>query len=182
MAIVVVLAGSWLGYQRLADDGCTGQIKLTVAAATEIAPAIEQSAQTWMTNGANVNGTCVNVSVTGVNPATMAGAIARKHGVTLTGVGEAAAAVTVPDVWVADSSSWLLRLKSEASGFNPTDGKSIAQSPVVVAMPVPLAEGFGWPDKQLGWKDLLAAMQTSTKLRTGTVDPAQAATSMSSAA
>jgi hypothetical protein len=173
MAIVVVLAGSWLGYQRLADNGCTGQIKLAVAAATEIAPAIEQSAQTWMTNGANVNGTCVNVSVTGVNPATMAGAVARKHGVTLTGVGEAAAAVTVPDVWVADSSSWLLRLKSEASGFNPTDGKSIAQSPVVVAMPVPLAENFGWPDNKLGWKDLLARMQKDTKLRTGIVDPAR---------
>ena len=63
MAIVVVLAGSWLGYQSLADAGCTGQIKLTVAAATEIAPAVEQAAQQWTAGGANVNGTCVAVSV-----------------------------------------------------------------------------------------------------------------------
>ena len=37
MAIVVVIAGTWLGYQSLAEDKCSGQIKLTVAAATEIA-------------------------------------------------------------------------------------------------------------------------------------------------
>lgn len=172
MAVVLVSAGSYLGYQQLADNDCSGQINLTVAAATEIAPAVEQSAQTWMADGANVNGTCVAVNVTGINPAVMAGAIARKHGVTLQGVGDSAAAVTVPDVWLPDSSSWLLRIKQEAAGFQPTDGKSVAQSPVVVGMPIPVAERFGWPDKQLGWKDLLASMK-DTKLRTGTVDPAR---------
>src|SRR4051812_28107460 len=137
MAIIVVLAGSWLGYQRLSDSGCTGSVKLTVAAASEIAPAVEQVAQQWITDGANVSGTCVAVNVTGVNPATMAAAVAREHKVALTGLGPAPQAVTVPDVWIPDSSTWLLRLKSEASGFVPTDGKSIAQSPVVVAMPEP---------------------------------------------
>ena len=87
MAIVVVLAGSWLGYQRLSDSKCSGSVKLTVAAATEIAPAVEQAAQQWITDGAEVNGTCVAVDVTAVNPATMAAAVARKHGVTLTGLG-----------------------------------------------------------------------------------------------
>jgi Ca-activated chloride channel homolog len=33
MAIVVVLAGSWLGYQRLSDSKCSGSVNLTVAAA-----------------------------------------------------------------------------------------------------------------------------------------------------
>ncbi len=171
MAIVVVLAGSWLGYQRLSDSGCTGQIKLTVAAATEIAPAVEQTAQRWITDGANVNGTCVSVAVSKVNPAVMAAAVAREHQVVLTGLGSAPESVTVPDVWIPDSSTWLLRLRSEASGFVPTDGKSIAQSPIVLAMPAPVAQEFGWPDAKLGWKDLLAKMKTSTNLRTGIVDP-----------
>jgi len=171
MAIVVVLAGSWLGYQRLADNGCTGQIKLTVAAATEIAPAIEQAAQQWSAGGANVNGTCVAVNVTGVNPATTASAVALKHGVALTGLGPAGKSAAVPDIWVPDSSTWLLRLRSEASGFVPTDGKSIAQSPVVVAMPEPVAQQVGWPDKKLGWSDLLKKMTTGNSLRTGIVDP-----------
>lgn len=171
MAIVVVLAGSWLGYQSLADAGCSGQIKLTVAAATEIAPAVEQAAQQWTSGGANVNGTCVAVSVSAVNPAATASAVAAKHGVSLTGVGSSGGSSVLPDVWIADSSTWLLRLRSEASGFVPTDGKSIAQSPVVVAMPVPIAQQVGWPDRKLGWSDLLKKMTTGNSLRTGIVDP-----------
>jgi len=172
MGIVVVIAGSYIGYQQLSDSGCTGSIKLNVAAATEIAPAVEQAANQWSTAGGAVNGTCVSVSVTGVNPATMAAAIAREHQVTLPGLGSAPASVVPPDVWIPDSSTWLLRLKSEASGFVPTDGTSVADSPVVVAVPVPVAEqAFGWPDKKLGWKDLVAQMTKSNTVRTGIVDP-----------
>jgi Ca-activated chloride channel family protein len=171
MAIVVVIAGSWLGYQQLSNNKCDGQIPLTVAAATEIAPAIEQVAQKWMTNGANVNGTCVRINVNAVNPATMAAAVAREHSVTLTGLGSAPASITVPDVWVPDSRTWLLRLKAEAAGFTPSDGSPIAQSPIVVAMPTPVAQNFGWPDKELGWKDLLSQVTKSSNVRTGTVDP-----------
>jgi Ca-activated chloride channel family protein len=173
MAIVVVLAGSYLGYQRLAASGCSGSIRLTVAAAAEIAPAIDQTAQRWHQEGANVNGTCVDVAVTGVNPATMAAAVASEHKVTLTGLGSAPQSVKVPDVWVADSSTWLLRLKSEAPGFVPTDGRPIAQSPVVVAMPQPIATTIGWPNKKLAWKDLLTQVTKNTSLRTGTVDPSR---------
>jgi Ca-activated chloride channel family protein len=172
MAIVVVLAGSWLGYQQLSGNGCSGQVQLNVSTATEIAPAVEQAAQQWVKDGANVNGTCIAVSVSGLNPATMAAAVARQHKVSLTGLGAAPASVTVPDVWIPDSSTWLLRLKSEATGFQPTDGTSIAESPVVLAMPTPLAQAaFQWPDKTVGWKDLLDKMTSSTTVRTGIVDP-----------
>jgi Ca-activated chloride channel homolog len=172
MAVIVVLAGSWFGYRQLSDKGCTGQVKLTVAAATEIAPAVEQVAQQWITNGANVSGTCVAVNVYGINPATMASAVAREHKVTRTGLGPAPASVAVPDVWIPDSSTWLLRLKSEATGFVPTDGTPVAESPVVLAMPQPLAQqAFGWPDKKIGWKQLLDTMTKSQVVRTGIVDP-----------
>ncbi|MFI5891184.1 VWA domain-containing protein [Actinoplanes sp. NPDC051513] len=179
MAVVVVFAGSYVGYQRLSDSKCTGSIRLTVAAATEIAPAIEQTAQKWIQDGANVNGTCVAVTVNAVNPAIMAAAVASEHKVSLAGLGSAPESVKVPDVWVADSSTWLLRLKQEAPGFVPTDGKPIAQSPVVVAMPQPVAETVGWPNKKLGWKDLLAQLTTSTQLRTGMVDPTRDAAGLS---
>jgi Ca-activated chloride channel family protein len=179
MAIVVVIAGTWLGYQQLSDKGCTGQIKLAVAAATEIAPAIDQAAQQWVSDGANVRGTCVAVNVTPINPATMAAAIAREHKVQLTGVGDAPASVIPPDVWVADSSSWLLRLKSEATGFVPTDGASIAQSPIVVGMPELIAQqSLHWPDNKLSWKTLLDTMTTSTDLRAGIADPTRDASGL----
>ena len=171
MAIIVVLTGSYLGYQQLTDKGCTGQVPLNVAAAPEIAGAIESAAQQWVTDGANVNGTCVAVNVSGVNPATMAAAIAREHGVQINGLGNAPQSVTVPDVWVSDSRTWLLRLKKEASGFAPADGTPVAQSPVVVAMPTPIAENFGWPNKKLGWKDLLDKVLKDNTIKVGTVDP-----------
>jgi Ca-activated chloride channel homolog len=171
MAIIVVLTGSYLGYQQLADKGCTGQIPLNIAVAPEVQNAIQTAAQQWVTDGANVNGTCVAVNVSSVNPATMAAAIAREHGVTITGLGNAPQSVTVPDVWISDSQSWLLRLKREASGFTPADGTPIAQSPVVVAMPTPVAERFGWPDKKLSWKNLLDQMLKGNNVKTGTVDP-----------
>ncbi|MET0424556.1 MAG: VWA domain-containing protein [Actinoplanes sp.] len=179
MAIVVVLTGAYLGYQRLSDSDCTGSVRLTVAAAAEIAPAIDQTAQKWVADGANINGTCIAVAVSPVNSATMAAAIAGEHKVTLTGLGAAPESVKVPDVWVPDSSTWLLRLKSEAPGFQPTDGKPIAQSPVVLAMPRPIAESVGWPNKKLSWKDLLAQIQSSTKLRTGIVNPTRDAAGLS---
>ncbi|GAA2571072.1 substrate-binding domain-containing protein [Winogradskya consettensis] len=171
MAIVVVLAGSWFGYQQLADKGCSGGIALSVAAAPEMVPAVQQAAKRWSDAGAEVNGTCVNVNVSGVSPASMASTIALKHRVTLSGLGAVSKDGTVPDVWIPDSTTWLLRLRSEASGFQPTDGKSLAQSPVVIAMPQPVAEKIGWPDRKLGWADLVKQMTTGNSLRTGIVDP-----------
>jgi ABC-type molybdate transport system substrate-binding protein len=173
MAIVVVLAGSYLGYQRLSDSKCTGTTRLTVAAANEIAPAVQQTAQKWIQDGANVNGTCVAVSVTPIASWTMASAIAREHDVKLSGVGDASGSVKVPDVWIPDSDAWLLRLRSEAAGFLPQGpAKPLAQSPVVVAMPQPVAQTIGWPNKKLGWKDLLAQVTQGGNLRTGIVNPA----------
>lgn len=180
LVIIAVVGAGWYGYRRLSDNGCTGQVVLKVAAATEIAPAVEQAAQKWMVGGANVNHTCVAVHVTGINPATMAAAVAGDHKVTLSGLGAAPASVTVPDVWIPDSSTWLLRLRAEAPGFQPTDGTSIADSPIVVAMPAPVAQSaFGWPKKKLGWKDLLDKMTSSTSVRTGIVDPNRDAAGLS---
>lgn len=171
MTLVVVLAGSWIGYQRLNKPSCTGILRLTVAAAPEILPAVQTAANAWVAKGDGVNGTCVAVDVTGVNPASMAAAIGGKHGVALTGLGQGNASTTLTDVWIPDSSTWLLRLRSEAPGFVPTDGRSIAQSPVVVAMPEVAANQFGWPDRKLTWTDLVKQMNTGGGLRTGIVDP-----------
>ncbi len=170
-ALVVVLAGSWIGYQRLTRPPCTGTVRLTVAAAPEILPAVQAAAHAWVAKGDGVGGRCVAVDATGVNPASMAAAIGGKHGVALTGLGQGNASTTLTDVWIPDSSTWLLRLRSEAPGFVPTDGRSIAQSPVVVAMPEVAANQFGWPDRKLAWTDLVKQMNTGGGLRTGIVDP-----------
>jgi Ca-activated chloride channel family protein len=179
MALVVVLAGSWLGYQRFADSGCSGEVRLTVAASPDVAPAVQQAAKTWTAGGAAISETCVVVDVSSVNSATMAAAVASRHGVSLTGLGQPSGSLLIPDVWVPDSSTWLLRLRSEAPGFVTTNGRPIAQSPVVVAMPEQIAQGLGWPDQKLSWADLLKTINTGSSLRTGIVDPTRDAAGLS---
>ena len=169
-SLVVIGAGSWLGYQQLSAGDCSGQVRLDVTAATEVAEAVQTAANAW-TKGedAQVDRVCVKVAVTAADPATAAAAIAAKHGVTLPGVTGGKAAV--PDVWIPDSSTWLLRVSGEAPGFVPTDTAPVAESPVVLAVPAPVAQQLGWPKKQLKWEDLLAQLTKGKSLRPGIVDP-----------
>jgi len=171
-SFVVIGAGSWLGYQRLSADDCSGQVKLDVTAATEIAAAVQAAADDW-TKGKNaqVDGVCVKVGVTAVDPATAAATIAAKHGVGLSGLKPAPGKPTVPDVWIPDSSTWLLRVGGEAPGFVPTDNAPVAESPVVLAMPAPVAQQLGWPARKLKWQDMLAQLTGGNSLRPGIVDP-----------
>ncbi|GAA2478512.1 VWA domain-containing protein [Winogradskya humida] len=179
LALTVAGAGAWLGYQRMSDQDCSGQVPLSVAAAPEVAPAVRDAAQRWMDAGAAVAGRCVAVSVTAAEPADAATTVARQHQVNLTGL-SAGRSGSLPDVWIPDSSMWLLRISSEAPGFRPTDAAPIATSPVVLAVPQPVAETLGWPAAKLGWKDLLAALgrKGAAELRPGIIDPNRDAASL----
>ncbi|HWS33538.1 MAG TPA: substrate-binding and VWA domain-containing protein [Actinoplanes sp.] len=171
MALVVVVAGTYLGYQQFADSGCTGSVNLTVAASPEIKPAVEQVVTQWRQAGAEVDGTCVVVAVSEANSATIAGAVSRDHSVTLPGLDKAPDAVQVPDVWIPDSSTWLLRLQTEAAGFLPSNVTSVAQSPLVLAAPEAIAEKLGWPNKKVGWNQLLGNFNSDEPLSVGIMNP-----------
>lgn len=179
MALVVVVAGAWFGYRQLVQPSCSGEVRLTLAAEREIAPAVQSVAGQWVRDGAAVDGVCVAVEITESDAVEVAAAIATQHGVALTGVGQASGNAVLPDVWLPDSSTWLLRLAKQASGFAPTNGSSVARSPVVVAMPEPVAASAGWPEKQLSWNELLQQLNTGTKLRAGIVEPTRDAAGLS---
>jgi Ca-activated chloride channel family protein len=65
-----------------------------------------------------------------------------------------------PDVWSPSSTIWTERLRSQTGG-KPNqvglDGSlvSVTRTPIVIAMPQPMAEALGWPGKKLGWQDLV---------------------------
>jgi Ca-activated chloride channel family protein len=70
-----------------------------------------------------------------------------------------------PDVWSPASSSWAVLLRQRTAAQDkpdlvPEDKKgglpSVARTPLVLAMPKPMAEALGWPKKPLGWGDLLS--------------------------
>jgi hypothetical protein len=171
LALIVVVGGSYYGYRRLSEPTCSGEARLTVSAAPEIAPAIKAAAGAWVDGGAEAGGICVAVDVTESDPVDVAAVVAGRHGVSLAGVGQPGGTLSSPDVWVPDSSTWLLRLRGAASGFAPTNVTSIARSPVVVAMPEPVAAAVGWPREKLTWGDLLGQLNTGTALKPGVVEP-----------
>jgi Ca-activated chloride channel family protein len=68
-----------------------------------------------------------------------------------------------PQVWTPTSSLWLQLARHRESAkpqktlpASADKLPSIAQSPLVIAMPKPMAEAFGWPDREFGWSDVLA--------------------------
>ncbi|GAB3814514.1 substrate-binding and VWA domain-containing protein [Micromonospora zhanjiangensis] len=177
--MVLVVTGAWFGYQKFTEPACSGELRIRVAATPEMAPAVQAAAAKWSSDGAAVGGVCVVADVQAAEPVDVAAAVAGQHGVTLPGVGQASGDAVLPDVWVPDSSTWLLRLQKAAAGFAPSNRASIARSPVVVAMPEPVAATLGWPDKKLTWNDLLGQLTTGTKLKAGIVEPSRDAAGLS---
>ncbi|OXM53197.1 substrate-binding and vWA domain-containing protein [Amycolatopsis alba] len=66
-----------------------------------------------------------------------------------------------PQVWLPSSSLWLDLLRQRGKGGLIQDGTktSLATSPMVMAMPEPMAKAMGWPDTSIGWGDVLAVNQ-----------------------
>lgn len=62
-----------------------------------------------------------------------------------------------PDVWAPDSTSWLrvASARPDAAALLPAQPPSLARSPVVIAMPKPMAQALRWPHTDIGWRDLI---------------------------
>jgi hypothetical protein len=169
--VLAVVAGSVGGYRLLAGPSCSDTLRLSVAVPEEVAPAIRTTADQWVDTKPRINGQCVAVDVSVADPADVAAAVAGSHQATINGVGQANGKTRVPNVWVPDSSTWLQRVRALGPNWLPADAPSVARSPVVLAMPEPVAATLGWPNKKLTWNDLLGKLTSDAKLRTGIVEP-----------
>jgi Ca-activated chloride channel family protein len=167
--LVVIVALGWAGYRLQHHPSCTGQVTVGVAAAPEIASAVQAAAGAWST--AKTTGTCVSVAVSAVDSGDVAAAVAGTRGITLSGLGRANGTVRVPDVWIPDSSTWLARVRSAAPNVVPASAVPVANSPVVLAVPQPLAVTLGWPGSALTWAALLHTMSSNTTLKAGIIEP-----------
>ncbi len=62
-----------------------------------------------------------------------------------------------PTVWSPSASTWLEVLKYETGNQNiAVSNQSLVLTPVVISMWKPMAEALGWPNKAIGWSDMLA--------------------------
>lgn len=170
--VAVLGVGGWLGNRRgwfhhQSASSCGTASPLAISAAPEIAPALRTQADAWNAKNTAVDGDCVRITVTAAQPSDVASAIASAHQATVTGLGKPNGTTKVPDVWVPDSSTWAARLAAVSVTLK---GTSVASSPVVVAMPQPVAKALGSSLTSLTWPQLLTKM-TSGTIRFGIVDP-----------
>ena len=132
-------------------DGCT---RVTVAASSEKAALLQQMAQTYHSSGRTVDGKCFDVQVNSVASGTAEANLAHGWDEALDG--------PAPDAWTPAASTWVSLLASDLTAKDrPTilpaeAAKSIVSTPLVLAMPEPMARALGWPDAQIGWSDVLA--------------------------
>ncbi|WP_440084038.1 extracellular solute-binding protein [Streptosporangium sp. LJ11] len=130
---------------------CEGGVTLTVAASSEKAELLRTIASGY--NGRRVGGRCADVVVETKASGDAMQALARGWDERRDG--------PRPDVWSPAGSGWITLLQQRASANDSAslvaaDNPSIATTPLVVAMPLPMAEALGWPARKLGWSDLLA--------------------------
>jgi len=132
------------------DPGNCLVVDLTMS--TEKIDLLTSLAQSFNQTKAQVNGKCVFVSPHSLASGAAAQALA--DGWNTDGNNPA------PVIWTPASSAWgaVLDQQLTAKGEAPMakTGTPFMNTPLVIAMPQPMAEALGWPGKALGWSDILA--------------------------
>ena len=132
-------------------DGCT---TVNIAASSEKAALMQQIANGYRDSGRTVNGECYDISVTSAASGTAEANLAAGWDEALNG--------PAPDVWTPAASTWVSLLKSDLTAKDRPNivpaaaPEGITSTPLVLAMPEPMAKVLGWPDTPIGWSDVLA--------------------------
>jgi Ca-activated chloride channel homolog len=130
-----------------------GSLPLRVVASPDQAEVITQAAAEYERRRPAVDDRCVDVQVRGADSAEVAGALSTGWDETTQG--------PRPDVWVPAASTWALQvaLRQQASGQEvliPLEYPAkVATTPMVMAMPEPMAKAIGWPRTDIGWRELI---------------------------
>jgi Ca-activated chloride channel family protein len=136
-------------------DGGGGRgdcIVVDTAVSSEKVALLEGLAADFDDSGAEVDGRCVEVRVQ--RKASGAAATALAEG------WDEATDGPAPEIWSPAASSWgaVLNQRLEDAGqppLAPADATPFMVTPLVIAMPEPMAEALGWPDQPIGWSTIL---------------------------
>jgi Ca-activated chloride channel family protein len=137
-------------------DDC--DVRLEVNSSTEKGDLLSDLAEDYNDAGRELaGGKCAQVAVSETSSGVAKDALAQ-------GWDEQRDGAPEPQVWTPSSSLWLTLLQRDATAADRkllTDEKprSLATSPLAIAMPRPMAEALGWPKKKIGWRDVLSLTQ-----------------------
>lgn len=104
---------------------CTSGVSIDVIAAPAMAQPLRDIASHWAESHPDFQGACPTVNVRSVAAATQEVALAKPD-------------VTVPDLWIPDSSTWVQRLRSDVDGTD-APARSMWMYPAVATSPLVLA-------------------------------------------
>jgi len=144
----------YFGFRSAPEPPARGAcVTLNVAASQEKSALLTELATTFSKSGVTSSGECINVKVTQKASGAAETALAQGWDDKADGVR--------PDVWSPAATSWVQLLRQHrasrdfGSGLAPENPPSLLQSPLVIAMPRPMAEALGWPQREIGWADVL---------------------------
>jgi Ca-activated chloride channel family protein len=152
--LVVVLAARFLFDERgrpLLTQRSQDCVDLTVVSSPDKADLMQQLAASYVGTRPTANGRCVQVNIATKESAPAA--------IALDGWNTAVDGPR-PDVWSPSSTGWVRLMQAQRAADHlpdivPPDLPKVATTPLVLAMPKPVAEGLGWPRKQLTWIEAL---------------------------
>ncbi|WP_433268446.1 substrate-binding domain-containing protein [Actinosynnema sp. CS-041913] len=155
LAVVLILVGFFAlnGSEGEPDDGC---LKLTMWSSDEKAPLLEEVSRRYRDSGRQTDGRCVNVAVSVYSSQGAVDVLADAPG---------SDPSAKPDLWGPSSRYWLDSLRAAIATRPgrvrsvPENPPTLASSPIVIAMPEPMARELGWPEGAIGWRDMIALAQ-----------------------
>lgn len=131
-------------------DNC---VEVPAAVSSEKVTLLTDLAESFNATAPEVNGQCVRVTIYKVASGLAASELAD-------GWSEADTGAPAPVLWSPASSAWgaVVNHRLSLAGQPPmaSDFERIMITPLVLAMPRPMAEALGWPEAEIGWADVLA--------------------------
>ena len=152
LAGAMVIGG--LHWWNRRDDGPrAGCATVVVAASVEKSDLMTEIAGRYNASDRLVNGACYGIAVSAAPSGVVESRLAQSDWDPAWG--------PAPDAWSPAASTWLQLLRHDrASQDRPdilaADNPSVVSTPIVLAMPEPMARTLGWPAAAIGWSDLLA--------------------------
>jgi len=157
IAAAAVLASACSGGESGSGDDRSECIQVDAAVSSEKIDLLGDLADDFNDSGAIVDGTCIDVEVQKVASGVAAERLADGWDTATDG--------PRPVIWSPASSAWgqILnqRLSTAGKPAMATDPVSFMNTPLVIAMPRPMAEALGWPDQPIGWSDILALSRSA---------------------
>ena len=156
-----VIAATTGGGDDEADGSTTtgipeGCVEVPAAVSSEKVTLLTDLAESFNATSPEVDGQCVRVTIYKAASGLAASEL-------VAGWSEASTGAPAPVVWSPASSAWGAlvnhRLSLAGQPAMANDFERIMITPLVLAMPRPMAEALGWPEAEIGWADVLALSQ-----------------------